>query len=86
MLRILFALNRQWQPEWKWLRSTTRALNVKPDRLLERIDDVLSMSDLEHSLETCIELFLDILRLVPPQIDVSRALTSLENSLRERSP
>ncbi len=86
MLRILFALNRQWQPEWKWLRSTTRALNAKPPRLLERIDDVLSMSDLEHSLETCIELFLDILRLVPPQVEVSRALASLESSLRERSP
>ena len=40
-LWILFAINRQWEVDWKHLRSVNQALYVKPIHLVERVDDIL---------------------------------------------
>ncbi len=40
VLRILFAINRQWEPDWKWARAATGELSIKPDRLAERINAI----------------------------------------------
>ena len=86
VLRMVFALNRVWEPAWKWSPLRTAALLSKPDRLMERLDTILSMSDLDRSLTTCAELFLDTLRLVPADVDVSDAVMTIERGLRERAP
>lgn len=80
-LRVLFAINRQWEPEWKWIAQMTRSLALKPDRLAERINEVFA-SPPEQSLHLCLQLIYETLLLVPPPHDVSRALAALEDSLR----
>jgi hypothetical protein len=37
ILRLLFALNRQWEPDWKWIAALARRLQHKPDQLVERV-------------------------------------------------
>ena len=46
VLRIVFALNRAWQPDWKRLPELVAPLAVKPDRLAERIDEALLTVDI----------------------------------------
>jgi Nucleotidyltransferase domain len=47
ILRIVFALNEEWVPGWKRLADRVEPLDVKPDRLAERIDDALRALDLQ---------------------------------------
>jgi hypothetical protein len=86
ILRIVFAVNRVWEPGWKWARWTTRDLVLKPARLMDRIDEVLTCTELESSLQSCAELAAETLSLVPPEIDVTDARAAVARSLRERSP
>ncbi|MDQ2907062.1 MAG: DUF4037 domain-containing protein [Ktedonobacteraceae bacterium] len=74
VLRILFALNQQWEPVWKWLAYTTANLALKPADLVERINAIFSSSQPEQSLLLCRNLVHDTLLLVPPVYDVSCAL------------
>ncbi|MEX2246709.1 MAG: DUF4037 domain-containing protein [Dehalococcoidia bacterium] len=86
ILRIVFALNRVWEPAWKWTPSATRSLAIKPERLSERIDQILALGDLDVSARLCAELAADTLALVPGHIDVSAARAAIDRSLRERAP
>jgi hypothetical protein len=45
VLRIVFALNRQWEPGWKRLQILVEPLAIKPERLAERVDQALRDSD-----------------------------------------
>jgi len=82
MLRVLHALNRQWEPDWKWIGPTAAALEIKPERLAERINDVFAAPQAEHSVAHCLDLILDTLALVPPHYDIGRAQQTVEESLR----
>lgn len=86
VLRVLFALNRQWEPDWKWTRQMSEPLAIKPERLSERIDEILSTPDAGRSVEACHRLVLDTLALVPPPHDVSTTVAAVEESLRTRRP
>jgi len=86
ILRILFALNRQWEPDWKWARQMSKQLAIKPERLAERIDEIFSTPDAERSVEACHRLVLDTLALVPPPHDVSATVAAVQESLRARAP
>jgi len=46
ILRIIFALNEEWEPGWKRLAARIEPLAVKPDRLAERIDAAIRGLDL----------------------------------------
>lgn len=81
-LRVLFALNRQWEPEWKWLSVTTGQLARKPDRLIERIEAILTAPTLERGMALYLELARDTLALVPPPHDVAVARAAVAESLR----
>lgn len=47
LLRIVFALNRRWEPGWKRLATRVETLPRKPDRLAERVDAAIRAFDLD---------------------------------------
>jgi hypothetical protein len=82
VLRILFAINHQWEPDWKWLRSEVQHLTIKPERLIERIHDIFTRAQNEQTVAQVLMLIRDTLKLVPSQYNVARALANVEESLR----
>jgi hypothetical protein len=81
VLRILFAINHQWEPDWKWLGSELQHLAIKPERLIERIHDIFTMAQNEQAVAQVLMLIRDTLKLVPSQYNVARALANVEESL-----
>jgi predicted nucleotidyltransferase len=79
VLRIVFALNRVWEPSWKRLPQLVASLALKPERLAERIDEAVA----ETSLRKTRELVLETLLLAPdlPRVVLARERT--ERLLRE---
>ncbi len=62
ILRIVFALNEEWEPGWKRLAARVEPLAVKPDRLAERIDAAIRTLDLQSMRALAAET----LTLAPP--------------------
>lgn len=73
VLRIVYALNRAWQPTHKRLADRVAALDVKPVRLAERIDEALSEPDPRRALLLMTELQADTVALAPDGPNVTRA-------------
>jgi hypothetical protein len=74
VLRIVFALNRVWEPGWKRIATSLARLEVKPDRTAERIDATLAA----HDLRAMRELVHDTLALAPDTPHVVRARRETE--------
>lgn len=83
VLRILFAMNRQWEPDFKWLRGAIEPLEVKPSHVVERLNQMLSESPKEARI-TLFELVSDTLWLASPYFDVGTALSGVDSALRHR--
>jgi hypothetical protein len=77
VVQIVFAANRAWQPTSKRLAERVAALDVKPERLAERIEEALTEPDPRRALLGLIELQLETLALVPGGPNVDRARTWL---------
>jgi predicted nucleotidyltransferase len=73
VVRIVFALNRVWQPTLKRVADRTATLAQKPERLAERIDEALTEPDPRRALLVMIELQTDTLALAPDGPMVNRA-------------
>jgi hypothetical protein len=73
VLRIVFALNRVWQPTSKRLEDRAAALAIKPERLAERIRDALTEPDPRRAVLVMTELQLDTVALAPPGPNIDRA-------------
>jgi predicted nucleotidyltransferase len=73
VLRIVYALNRVWEPTTKRLAIRVEPLAVKPDRLAERITEALTEPDPRCALAIMTELQLDTVRLAPDGPNVVRA-------------
>ena len=73
VLRIVYALNRVWQPTNKRLAARAASLAVKPARLAERIDDAFSESDPRRALLVMTELQSETVALAPDGPNVNRA-------------
>ena len=82
VLRLLFALNRRWEPDFKWLRHVTRDLAVAPDRLTERVEAIFTAPELEQRVATSLQLIADTLALLPPTPSVEQARTVVEETIR----
>jgi hypothetical protein len=82
MLRILFAINHQWEPDWKWLYEELHRLTIKPERLLERIDAIFLEPDQERRVALCMGLIYEVLALVPEQYDVTRVRANIEETIQ----
>lgn len=80
-LRILFALNRRWESDYKWLSYEASRLERKPERLVERVNDVFMLPDLRERVKTCFQLLIDVLKLVPDDIDISREIQHVSEAL-----
>jgi predicted nucleotidyltransferase len=80
-LTIVYALNRTWQPTTKRLAARLEPLAVKPDRLVERIEEALTDPDPRRALAIMTELQLDAVRLAASGPNVDRARTWLAEGL-----
>jgi hypothetical protein len=79
VLRIVFALNRRWEPpRWKWLAYHVSTLEVTPPRLAERVLSVLLEADAVTAVGRMLELVRETLTLVPEEVDVSSARRGIE--------
>jgi predicted nucleotidyltransferase len=74
VLRIVFSLNRAWEPDWKRLPEIVAPLAVAPQRLPERIEEALQRADIVSARE----LVRDTLSLAPdlPRVVQARELTA----------
>lgn len=73
VVRIVFALNRVWQPTHKRLADRAAMLPRKPDRLAERIEEALTHPDPLAALLVMTELQADTVALAPDGPNVDRA-------------
>lgn len=73
VLRIVYALNRVWQPTHKRLALYVASLAVKPERLAERIEDAFAESEPRRALLVITELQLETVALAPDGPNVNRA-------------
>jgi predicted nucleotidyltransferase len=73
VLRIVYALNRVWQPTHKRLEARAASLAVKPARLAERIEEAFSEPDPRRALLVMTELQSETVALAPDGPNVNRA-------------
>jgi hypothetical protein len=90
VVRIVFALNRVWQPTSKRFAERVAALSQKPERLAERIEEALTEPDPRRAVLVMTELQLETLSLAPRGPNVDRARTWLSDGreilLRQHPP
>lgn len=79
VVRIVFAVNRVWQPTHKRLADRVAALAHKPERLAERIENALTEPDARLALLAMTELQLETVALAPRGENVDRARTWLSD-------
>lgn len=82
VLRIVFALNEVWEPDWKRLRIRVATLPVKPRGLIKRIAAILRDPSSRAARATCYELIMDTLALAPNKYHVTRASDVISRSLK----
>jgi predicted nucleotidyltransferase len=73
VLRIVYALNRVWEPTTKRLAVRVAPLAVKPDRLGERLEEAFSEPDARRALLVLTELESETVALAPDGPNVNRA-------------
>lgn len=73
VLRIVYALNRIWEPTTKRLGARVEALPVRPQRLAERIEEALIEPDPVRAALVMNELQLETVKLAPSGPNVDRA-------------
>ncbi len=79
--RIVFAVNRVWQPTTKRLAARVAPLAVKPDRLAERIEEALIEPDLRRAVIVMTELQLETANLAPDGPNIVRSRKWLSDAL-----
>jgi Nucleotidyltransferase domain len=79
--RIVFALNRVWQPTTKRLAARVEPLAIKPDRLAERIEEALTEPDPLRAATLMTELQADTVALAPDGPNIVRARKWLSDAL-----
>jgi hypothetical protein len=71
-MRILFAVNQQWEPDQgKWIVRWSETLELKPDRLADRIYAIYAQPLARESYADLLSLVDETLMLVPAEYNVS---------------
>lgn len=86
VVRIVYALNRVWQPTHKRLAARTAQLAIKPARLAERIEEALLEPDPHRALLVMTDLQAETVALAPDGPNVNRARRWLAASADALSP
>src|SRR6266699_3475684 len=73
VVRIVFALNRVWQPTLKRLAERAATVTHKPERLAERIEEALTEPDARRALLVLTELQAETVALAPDGPNINRA-------------
>jgi hypothetical protein len=73
VLRMVYALNRVWEPTTKRLAARVEPLPVKPERLAERLEDAFTEPDPVRAALVMNELQLETVELAPSGPNVDRA-------------
>ena len=73
VVRIVFAMNRVWQPTTKRLADRVAPLAHKPERLAERIEEALTEPDPRRAVLILTELQGETVALAPDGPNVNRA-------------
>jgi predicted nucleotidyltransferase len=73
LMRIVYALNRVWEPTTKRLAARVATLAIKPDRLAERIEEAFSEPNPRRALLVMTELQAETVALAPDGPNVNRA-------------
>jgi hypothetical protein len=73
VVRIVFALNRVWEPTTKRLADRVATLALKPERLAERIEEALTQPDPRRALLVLTKLQAETVALAPDGPNVNRA-------------
>jgi hypothetical protein len=81
VVRIVFALNRVWQPTTKRIADRAASLERKPERLAERIAEALTEPDPLRAVRTMTELQADTVALAPDGPNMVRARRWLAEAL-----
>jgi hypothetical protein len=77
LLTIVYLVNGIWPPTTKRLATRVAPLAIKPDRLAERVEYVLTEPDPRLALLELTELQLETVQLAPSGPNVDRARTWL---------
>lgn len=80
-LRVLFAMNRTWEPDWKNLSTALPLLETKPPELRQRIDEIYLEEDLFMRVRKSLKIIQDILELVPAEYDIKLQKANIQNNL-----
>lgn len=81
VVRIVFAVNRVWQPTLKRLADRTAGLAVKPRRMADRIAEALTETDPRRALLVMTELQAETAALAPDGPNIVRARTWLAEGI-----
>jgi hypothetical protein len=81
ILRILYAVNRQWEPDWKWTKYIVSNLKIKPQNLEERIDSIICIKDTKENLNNCFELIKDTLFLIPKDLELGDIVADIMKNI-----
>jgi hypothetical protein len=73
VLRVVYAVNRVWQPTTKRLADRVGSLAVKPNRLAERIESALTEPDPLQAMILMTELQVETADLAPTGPNITRA-------------
>jgi len=80
VLRIVYAVNREWQPTHKRLEARIASLAMKPARLAERLDEAFAEQDARRALLVMTELQAETAALAPDGPNVNRARSWLADT------
>lgn len=81
VLRILFALNRRWEPDWRWLEDELPRLEAAPLELGDRVDAIVAERDTITAARALVMLADDTLALFGEYPGVAAARATLAQGL-----
>lgn len=74
VLRIIFAYNKVWEPDYRWLEPVLASLESQPTAFSERIQRILQVHKSGEAIDLLFELIIEVLEIVEPHFNVKQAL------------
>lgn len=80
MLRLLYAVNRRWEPGRKWMLSVAHDLPTQPPDFLVRLETLFGLPN-RVMVETAARLAAEVMALVPASYDMADVIAALEKAV-----